>query len=140
MASGIPGEVTKVKTSVSVDKGLYEALNDYSQASMIPRSRIINKAIEELLQREYPAYKDSNNWINEHKKAPTTQQKFKRVPVINQRGGWMNMYSLTYILVMSFVILTLIAGIIGTVILLVLGPLYDESDIERDIAKNEGLM
>lgn len=61
MASGIPGEVTKVKTSVSVDKGLYEALNDYSQASMIPRSRIINKAIEELLQREYPAYKDSNN-------------------------------------------------------------------------------
>lgn len=50
------------------------------------------------------------------------------------------MYSLTYILVMSFVILTLIAGIIGTVILLVLGPLYDESDIERDVAKNEGLI
>lgn len=62
MASGIPGEVTKVKTSISLDKGLYEALNSYSQASLIPRSRIINKAIEEYLQREYPAYKqDSNN-------------------------------------------------------------------------------
>lgn len=57
MASGIPGEVTKVKTSISLDKELYKALNDYSQTSLIPRSRIINKAIE-----EYLAYKqDSNN-------------------------------------------------------------------------------
>ena len=61
MASGIPGDVTKVKTSISVDKGLYSALNSYSQASLIPRSRIINKAIEEYLEREYPAYKGSNN-------------------------------------------------------------------------------
>lgn len=60
MASGIHGEVTKVKTSISVDKALYSALNSYSQASLIPRSRIINKAIEEYLEREYPAYKDSN--------------------------------------------------------------------------------
>ena len=61
MASGIPGQITKIKTSVSVDKDLYEALNKYSKASLIPRSRIINKAIEEYLEREYPAYKDSNN-------------------------------------------------------------------------------
>lgn len=62
MASGKYGEITKVKTSISVDKGLYEALNSYSQASLIPRSRIINRAIEEFLEREYPAYKaDSNN-------------------------------------------------------------------------------
>lgn len=58
MGSGIPGEVTKIKTSVSIDKELFEALNGYSQASLIPRSRIINKAIEEFLQREYPAYKE----------------------------------------------------------------------------------
>ncbi|MFT8570817.1 MAG: ribbon-helix-helix domain-containing protein [Leuconostoc pseudomesenteroides] len=58
MASGIPGQITKVKTSVSVDKGLYEALNKYSKASLIPRSRIINKAIEEYLEREYPTYKE----------------------------------------------------------------------------------
>ena len=50
------------------------------------------------------------------------------------------MYSLAYFFVMSFVILTLVSGIIGTAILLMSGPLYDESDIERDIAKNEGLM
>lgn len=61
MASGVPGEVTKVKTSISVDKELYEALNSYSQASLIPKSRVINKALEEYLEREYPAYKDSNN-------------------------------------------------------------------------------
>lgn len=62
MASGVPGEVNKVKTSISIDKELYSALNSYSQASLIPRSRIINKAIEEYLEREYPAYKeDSNN-------------------------------------------------------------------------------
>ena len=61
MASGVPGEVTKVKTSISVDKELYEALNSYSQASLIPKSRVINKALEEYLKREYPAYKDSNN-------------------------------------------------------------------------------
>lgn len=61
MASGIPGEVTKVKTSISIDKGLYEALRNYSQASLIPRSRIINKAIEEYLGREYPAFKQGNN-------------------------------------------------------------------------------
>ncbi|WP_188354020.1 ribbon-helix-helix domain-containing protein [Leuconostoc falkenbergense] len=57
MASGIPGEVTKVKTSISVDKEIYEALNSYSQASLIPKSRVINKALEEYLKREYPAYK-----------------------------------------------------------------------------------
>lgn len=50
------------------------------------------------------------------------------------------MYSLTYFLVMSLVVLTLATGILGTVILLVSGSLYDESDIERDIAKNEGLI
>lgn len=50
------------------------------------------------------------------------------------------MYSLTYILVMSLVILTLVTGILGTAILLMSGPLYEESDIERDIAKNEGLI
>lgn len=62
MASGVKGEVTKVKTSISVDKKLYSALNSYSQVSLIPRSRIINKAIQEYLEREYPAYKeDSNN-------------------------------------------------------------------------------
>lgn len=61
MASGIPGQITKVKTSFSVDKQVYEALNKYSKASLIPRSRIINKAIEEYLEREYPAYKQGNN-------------------------------------------------------------------------------
>lgn len=62
MASGVPGEVTKVKTSVSLDKELYSALNDYSQASLIPRSRLINEAIKRLLEADYPAYKaDSNN-------------------------------------------------------------------------------
>lgn len=71
MPSGVPNGITKVKTSISIDKELYSALNDYSQASLIPRSRIINKAIEELLQREYPAYKQgSKNWIIAHKKAP----------------------------------------------------------------------
>ena len=50
------------------------------------------------------------------------------------------MYSLTYIFVMSLVILALVSGILSTAILLVSGPLYDESDIERDIAKNEGLI
>lgn len=61
MASGVPGAVTKVKTSVSIDKELYSALNDYSQASLIPRSRLINEAIKRLLEADYPAYKDSNN-------------------------------------------------------------------------------
>lgn len=61
MASGVPGDVTKVKTSVSIDKELYSALNDYSQASLIPRSRLINEAIKRLLEADYPAYKDSNN-------------------------------------------------------------------------------
>lgn len=50
------------------------------------------------------------------------------------------MYSLTYILVMSFVILTLVSGILSTAILLMSGQLYDDSDIELDIAKNEGLI
>lgn len=57
MASGIHGEVTKVKTSVSIDKELFEALNSYSQESLIPRSRLINEAIKRLLETEYPAYK-----------------------------------------------------------------------------------
>lgn len=62
MASGKPGEVTKIKTSVSLDKELFEALNSYSQASLIPRSRLINEAIKRLLEADYPAYKeDSNN-------------------------------------------------------------------------------
>jgi len=61
MASGVKGEITKVKTSISVDRELYEALNKYSKASLIPKSRVINKALEEYLKREYPAYKDSNN-------------------------------------------------------------------------------
>lgn len=50
------------------------------------------------------------------------------------------MYSLTYFLVMSFVILTLVTGILGTAILLMSGPLYDDADIERDIAKNKELI
>lgn len=58
MASGVPGQITKTKISLSLDKELYEALNKYSEASLIPRSRIINKAIEEYLEREYPAYKE----------------------------------------------------------------------------------
>lgn len=41
---------------------------------------------------------------------------------------------------MSLVILILVIGISGIAILLVSGPLYNESDIERDIAKNEGLI
>ena len=62
MASGIHGETTKVKTSISIDKGLYEALNSYSQSSLIPKSRVVNRALKEYLEREYPAYKaDSNN-------------------------------------------------------------------------------
>lgn len=50
------------------------------------------------------------------------------------------MYSLTYFLVMGFVILTLVAGISGTAILLVSGDLYNESDIGRDVLKNKGLI
>lgn len=50
------------------------------------------------------------------------------------------MYSLTYFLVMSLVVLTLVTGILGTVTLLMSGPLYDDADIERDIAKNEELI
>lgn len=50
------------------------------------------------------------------------------------------MNSLTYFLVMSLVVLTFLIGILGTAILLVSGPLYDESDIERDIKRNEELI
>lgn len=50
------------------------------------------------------------------------------------------MYSLTYILVMKLVILTLVTGISGTAILLMLGQLYDDADIKRDIAMNKELI
>lgn len=50
------------------------------------------------------------------------------------------MNSLTYFLAMSLVILTLVTAILGVVILLMSGNLYDDADIERDIAKNEGLI
>lgn len=50
------------------------------------------------------------------------------------------MYSLTYFLVMSLVVLTLVIGILGTIILFMSGPLYDDADIERDVLKNKGLI
>lgn len=61
MASGVPGQITKTKISLSLDKELYESLNKYSEASLIPRSRLINKAIQELLAREYPAFKQDKD-------------------------------------------------------------------------------
>ncbi|WP_188354022.1 hypothetical protein [Leuconostoc falkenbergense] len=50
------------------------------------------------------------------------------------------MNSLTYFLVMSLVVLTFFVGILGTAILLMSGPLYDDADIERDIKRNKELI
>lgn len=50
------------------------------------------------------------------------------------------MYSLTYFLVMSLIVLTLLVGILGTAILLMSGPLYDDANIERDIKRNKELI
>lgn len=61
MASGIPGEVTRVKTSVSLNKELFDSLNKYTEKSMIPRSRVINEAVRRYLEREYPAFKQDKD-------------------------------------------------------------------------------
>ncbi len=59
---------TKVKDSEArsfrIRKDIGKRLDDYSENSMIPRTAIVEKAIEEYLDKVAPVKKKNKKWIN----------------------------------------------------------------------------
>jgi len=55
MVQGKEG-INKVRLTVTIDEELSEKLQAYTEATMLAKSPVVNKALEEYLNEHYPSY------------------------------------------------------------------------------------
>lgn len=58
MVQGKEGSVTKTRLTVTVDIGINEQLEAYCKETLRNKSVVVNKAIQEYLERNDPNYSD----------------------------------------------------------------------------------